>query len=158
MPKKDDKATWVESPFTGRKSVLAEYDDKNGGSYMDIELGYFTNDFPLNYKKNPDFDISTYENGMPKIMQDLRRDDGESYWYPSTIQTKEGIVFPVGTVEELKWCFADIKHLTDEEKEKAGDTIDYQAKIDMENAKYYDRYMDAIKNIKGYNLDGELPE
>ena len=64
----------------------------------------------------------------------------------------------MGTVEELKWCFADIKHLTDEEKEKAGDTIDYQAKIDMENAKYYDRYMDAIKNIKGYNLDGELPE
>ena len=65
---------------------------------------------------------------------------------------------PVGTAEEVKWCFAEIKHLTKEEKEKTSKDVNFTSKIDMENAKYYDRYLDAIKNIKGYSLDGELPK
>ena len=153
------KDTWVKSPITGRKSVMAEYDDLNGASYMDIEAGYFTNENPLNYKKNPDFDINKYEEQMPQAMVNLRFDSGEAYWYPATVQTKEGIVFPVGNdMENMKWCFAEIKHLTKEEKKKVSTDIKFQSKIDMENAKYYDRYIDAIKNIKGYDLDGELPE
>ena len=91
-----DKGTWIESPFTGKTEVMVESDDKQGERKMCIGSGYFTNEFPLNYKKHPDFDIERYESSMPKLMKALRFDDGESYWYPTTIRTDKGMVFPAG--------------------------------------------------------------
>ena len=149
MNKKD---IWSESPITGKMQVLCEYDEKNGESQMDLSSGFYTNEYPLNYKKNPDFDIESYESNMPSIMKDLRFDDGESYWYPSTLRTPSSMVFPVGTKEDVKWCYAEVKALTKEEAEVYSQDVNYESKLDMENAKYYDRYLDAIKNIKGYSL------
>ena len=147
--------SWKTSPITNREEVLVEYDDQNGESKMCIGSGFFTNEYPLNYKKWPDFDIGKYEKNMPKLMKELRFDDGESYWYPTTIQTSEGMVFPDGeSSKDWKWCFAPIVHLSEEEAKNASEVVEYTSKIDMENAKRYDRYLDAVKNIKGFSLDG----
>ena len=146
---------WGESPITGKLQVLCEYDDKNGESQMDLSSGFYTNEYPLNYKKNPDFDIESYESNMPSIMKELRFDDGESYWYPSTIRTQNSMVFPVGTKNGWRWCYAEVKILTEEETKLYATEIDYTSKLDMDNAKYYDRYLDAIKNIRGYSF-GDL--
>ena len=143
---------WGESPITGKLQVLCEYDEKNGESQMDLSSGFYTNEYPLNYKKNPDFDIESYESKMPSIMKELRFDDGESYWYPSTLRTPSAMVFPVGNKESFKWCYAEVKALTEEEAKIYSQDINYESKLDMDNAKYYDRYLDAIKNIKGYSL------
>ncbi len=146
--------SWIDSPITKRKEVLVEYDDKNRESKMCIGSGYFTNEYPLNYKKHKDFKIEKYEKTMPKLMKDLRFDDGESYWYPSTVQTEHGIVFPDGdSIEDWKWCYAPIKHLSEEEIEQSSDIVEYTSKIDMDNAKRYDRYLDAVKNVKGFSLN-----
>ena len=90
-------------------------------------------------------------------MKDLRFDDGKSYWYPSSIQTLDGIVFPTGTKKEYKWCYAPIVKLTQSEEKHYSQDVNYESKIDMDNAQYYDSYLSAIKNIKGYSL-GELSE
>lgn len=151
------KDIWTKSPITGKDRVLTEYDDKNGQTRMDLSSGFFTNEYPLNYKKYPDFDLDTFETKMPKLMRELRFDDGESYWYPSSIQTAEGIVFPTGNKDSYKWCYAPIVKLTQSEEKRYSQDVDYKSKIDMDNAQYYDEYLSAIKNIKGYSL-GELSE
>ena len=155
--KSKTKDVWTKSPITGKDRVLTEYDDKNGQTCMDLSSGFFTNEFPLNYKKYPDFDLDTFESKMPELMKKLRFDDGKSYWYPSSIQTSEGIVFPTGDKYDYKWCYAPIVKLTLSEEKQYSQDVDYKSKIDMDNAQYYDAYLSAIKNIKGYSL-GELSE
>ena len=147
-----NKDIWKKSPITGLEQVLCEYDDKSGECKMDLSSGFYTNENPLNHKKNTDLDIESYQSSMPKLIRDCRFDDGESYWYPATIQTKESIVFPVGSPEEIKWCYANIKMLTNKELEESSKVISFESKIDMENAQYFDRYLDAVKKIKGYSL------
>ncbi len=147
-----DKDIWIKSPITGLEQVLCSYDEKSGVSKMDLSSGFYTNENPLNHKKNPDLDIETYESSMPKIIRDCRFDDGESYWYPSTVRTKDAMVFPVGKPGDLKWCFAQVKELTEEEKVESSQVVNYESKLDLENALYFDRYVDAIKRIRGYSL------
>ena len=149
MDNKKKVNSWANSPITKREEVLVEYDDKNGESKMCIGSGFFTNEYPLNYKKHPDFEIGKYEKNMPRLMKDLRFDDGESYWYPTTIQTNEGMVFPDGeSKDQWKWCFAPIEDL-----EKIDENTGSDRMINMKKSKRFDRYIDAIKNLKGVNLD-----
>lgn len=164
MHKKED--VWSKSPQTGKDMVLIEYDDKNGESKMDLSAGYYTHEYPLNHKKYPDFDIEKYESNMPKIIKDYRFNDGESYWYPSTVQTQNEMIFPVGKVqlkdkqgkaygpEKIKWCYAKIKKLSKEEKEKL-EVGNFESKLDMGNAEYFVNYLDAAKKVSGYSL-GDL--
>ncbi len=143
---------WAESPITGKMQVLCEYDDKNRESKIDLSSGYYTNEYPLNHKKYPEFDLEKYESNMPSIVKDLKFDDGESYWYPSTMQTSTMMVFPVGSKESFQWCYAEVKTLTEEELKAYSQDVNYESKLDMENAKYYDRYLDAIQNVSGFSL------
>lgn len=144
-----DKGTWIESPFTGKTEVMVESDDKQGERKMCIGSGYFTNEFPLNYKKHPDFDIERYESSMPKLMKALRFDDGESYWYPTTIRTDKGMVFPAGESEKKwAWAYAPVIEL------KEGEELEgYSHKLDMEKAEYFERFLEAARKINGYTLD-----
>lgn len=147
------KDVWEKSPITGREMVLIEYDDTNGMSKMDLSSGYYTNDHPLNYKKHPNFDIEEYEEKIPESIKKLRFDDGESYWYPGTLQTSEDMIFPVGdTIEEIKWCYAPIKKLTEEELKIYSNDVNFESKIDMGSAEYFDTYLDAAKKVRGYSL------
>ena len=152
---------WTESPITGKEHVLVEYDDKHGESKFDISSGYFTNEYPMNYKKYPDFNHEEMEESMPEIVKNLKFDDGESYWYPCTIQSENGVVFPEGTADDWKWCFAPIVPITPEQAKEMGvDEETFNQKIDMDSAIRYDRFLDAVKNINGYSLgdielDGE---
>ena len=129
---------------------------------MNLRSAYNTNKYPLNYKKNPKFDIKKYEEGMPDLIKDLRYDDGESYWYPATIQTMECMVFPTGTVAAasgdevtgpnlIKWCYAPVSNLTEEEAARYTGG-DFQSKVDMEKAEYFVSYLEACKKVKGFAL------
>lgn len=145
--------SWGKSPITGKDQVMVETTPEGKLSRFDISSGYFSNQFPMNYKENPDFDFEAMEASMPEIVRDLKFDDGESYWYPVTIQTEDGIVFPVGTIEEWKWCFAPIEFLSEEELETYNQSgQEFNQKIAMDKAEYFDRFLDAVKNIKGYSL------
>jgi len=144
---------WAKSPITGKQQVLLEYDDKNGQSEMDLSSGYYTQNYPLNHKDNPDFDISTYEQKMPAAIKALRFDDGEKYWYPTTMNTGEAMIFPVGEqIESIRWCYAKIKTLTISEKAQYSKDVDYTQKIDMDGAEYYATFIEAAKNVNGYSL------
>jgi len=139
---------WTKSPITHKETVLTDHDDTNGETRMDLSSGYYTNEYPLNYKKYKDYDIKEYERGMPDSIKNMRYDDGESYWYLSPVQTQDAIVFPMGdTLDELRWCYAPI---VDIEGAKEDDT--HRTKIEMDKAEYYESYLEAIKCVDGYSL------
>jgi len=145
MSKSDN---WTKSPQTGRETVLQEFDEKTGVSKMDIGTGFYTNEYPLNYKKHPDFDIKKYESNMPIVLKEMRFDDGESYWYPTTLQTKDSILFPSNMLGEIKWCYAPMKEYATEEY----DALKFETAAKMEDAEYFDTYLEAAKKVKGYSL------
>ena len=145
-------AQWTESPQTKKLMVMQEFDDKNGVSKVDLSSGFYTNEYPLNYKKWPKFDIDTYEENMPAIIKKLRYDDGESYWYPSSLRTQKEMIFPVGDINSWKWCYAEVKQLTKDEKDKYSSDIDFEAYLVMETAEYFDNYLDAAKKCNGFSL------
>ena len=140
--------SWVESPQTGQKMVIQDFDDKNGVSKVDISTGFYTNEYPLNYKKHPKFNIKKYEKKMPRVMVDMRFDDGESYWYPSILRTESDMLFPANVDGKIKWCYAPIK------KEMSGNYNDlsFESIVDMSKAEYFEKYIDAAKKVRGYSL------
>lgn len=151
---KEKKDIWIQSPFfKDKQSVLVDYNEKTGGSYYDIEKGFYSNDYPLNYKMHPDYNIAIYEANFPKLYKDLRFDDGTRYWYPASLNTLDTMLFLAGTVKEPKWCVAPIRPLTDKEHEELSKDVEFESKLEMADAQYFDRYLDACKQIKGFNLD-----
>jgi len=150
---KKEKSEWVKSPITNKDHVIQEYDDAGGVSKMCIGSGFFTNEYPLNYKKHDDFPIEKYEEGMPQIMKDVRFDDGESYWYPTTIQTEKGMVYPEGTKDRWLWAYTPIKKLSKQESEKLSDndTV-YESALDVQNTKRFERFLDACKEMGGISF------
>ena len=155
---KIEKSEWVKSPITKENHVIQELNDSSGVSKMCIGSGFFTNEYPLNYKKHSDFPIEKYEENMPQIMKDVRFDDGESYWYPTTIQTSDGMIYPEGTKEKWYWSYTPIMKLSEDEVKNLsnGDTV-YESKLDVAKTKRFDRFMDACKEMGGISfgdLDG----
>tara|TARA_R110000737_G_scaffold331175_1_gene347291 strand:- start:30 stop:458 length:429 start_codon:yes stop_codon:yes gene_type:complete len=137
---KTNEVVWTKSPLTGRDMVIQEFYDSTGVSKMDISSGYFTNEHPLNYKRNPNNEIKDYEKDMPESIKRLRFDDGESHWYPSIIQTDEEIVYPSGeSYKTIVWHHAKFY------EPKTAD-------IDPESIKDYDSYLEASKQMNGNKL------
>ena len=135
------EVVWIKSPITGRDMVIQEFYDSTGVSKMDISSGYYTNELQSNYKRYPNNDILDYENEMPDSIKKLRFDDGESYWYPSVIQTEEEVVFPTGDrYEDITWHH--------------GLMVDsaFGKTIDETTIKNYSSYLEAAKQMKGYSL------
>ena len=133
-----ENTQWVESPITKRMTVMQELNENTGVSKMDISTGYFTTEFPMNHKKNGVEKISEYESTMPESIKRLRFNDGESYWYPSTLQTKKDVIFPSGeTYEAVTWHYAKLNA----EAEIDGKTI-----VDCES------YLEAAKLTNGTSL------
>ena len=129
---------WVESPITKRMMVMQEFDDKHGVSKMDISTGYFTNEFPMNHKKNGLDKITEYESTMPESIKRLRFDDGESIWYPSTLQTTKEVIFPSGDdYENVSWHFARLN---------STGNIDPKTVVDCKT------YLEAAKLVNGHTL------
>jgi len=133
-----EKADWTISPITKRMTVMQELDEKTGVNKMDISTGYYTLEFPLNHTKHKPEDVEQYESTMPKSVKRLRFDDGEAYWYPSTIQTKDALIWPTGeTYENITWNYAKINEL---------------AQVIEETTTTVPTYLEAAKLMEGNSI------
>jgi len=138
---KTKEVMWVKSPITGRDMVIQELYESTGVSKMDISSGYFTNEHPLNYKRYPNNNVEEYEKDMPDAIKKLRFDDGESYWYPSVIQTEDEIVFPKGeSYKEIVWHHGK---MTDTKFGKI---------LDEDTITQFPSYLEAAKQMRGHSL------
>ena len=141
------------SPFTNKQSVILEKTEEGVETRICMDTGFTTSS---NYKINSET-VTEYEETTTKLIKELRFTDAllGQYWYPTTAMFKTGVLYPDGDKENWKWCYAPIVKLSEVEEKKYSQDVDYESKIDMDNAQYYDAYISAIKNIKGYSL-GEL--
>ena len=121
---------------------MQDLNENTGVTKMDISTGYFTNELPMNYTKNGEAGIKEYESSMPDSIKRLRFDDGESIWYPSTLQTTREVIFPSGdTYENVSWHFAKLK----DNKE-----IDPKTIVDCKT------YLEAAKLVNGHSLSAKF--
>tara|TARA_B100001094_G_scaffold312938_1_gene350164 strand:+ start:153 stop:659 length:507 start_codon:yes stop_codon:yes gene_type:complete len=129
------------SPITGNKCVVVEADpNSNVESYLCMESGYTSTNLLI---KDGEY-IEKHEEQLTELMLDAKHDDEETglVWYPTFMQMPGGMLYPDGTVNEIKWKVAKVVPIFGKEREqypipgKEGEY--YTSKLDVENANIYD--------------------
>jgi len=146
----------ILSPINGNAEYCFESHNPTTDitSYLDYQTGYTSNSKLVVGSEY----VEQAEKQQPKLVTDLKVLDGlrKLVWYPSVINLPmQGMIFPMGTIDEWHWEVMKVRKVTDEEKEKypvpeqEGEffktILDVKGKLDFEN----DKFMDALKEIGG---------
>ena len=114
-------------------------------TYLCFSCGYTSNS---KMKLNSTYVKEQFENNknVAKFIKNIRFNDTANslVWYPTVLQFPElGIIFPEPNGNDWNWTYAQEVPILEDEKEKfkIGDTDDYyKTKIDIENAKRYNKF------------------
>ena len=70
-------------------------------------------------------------------------------WIPSIITLPIGMLYPVNVKEKLKWAFAPMVEISEEEKENFPNEQGgfYERKIDTDNAILYDLFIEGMTKV-----------
>ena len=112
-----------------------------------INCGYTTNDKLKGEKTDNDFF---------KVLSDFIKkhsvEEGGHIWIPSVLTLPAGSLYPVEEKDKLKWAFASLVDVNEDEKESfpvEGQKDKYHTKkLDTENAKIYDEYILALAALQ----------
>jgi hypothetical protein len=105
--------------------------------------GFYSNDII----KEGEYDVEAFEETMPELYKDIKYVDEEGkVWYPTVLQTEEGVVFVDGVSKE-NWGWGAIKNvpLTEEDK-----------KIYVKDGKEVPPYKSDSKSLKHFGKFGFL--
>tara|TARA_R110002012_G_scaffold272708_2_gene458338 strand:- start:224 stop:703 length:480 start_codon:yes stop_codon:yes gene_type:complete len=131
------------SPITGNKCVLIEADENtNIESRICMESGYTTNE---RLKIDCD-DIAKYELTITEYMRTMKYVDNDlgCIWYPTFINMPNGMVYCESNNDIFVWKAAAVIEMDKEEQlqypipSKKGEY--FSSRLDVENAKTYDKY------------------
>ena len=127
-----------------------------------MDTGYTTNS---EYKIGSDI-IEEIESTTSQLIKDLRFSDIllNQYWYPTTAMFSTGMIYPDGTKDDWKWCYAPIVEISKEEQKKypipgkPGEF--YPTRLATDVAEYYDNddFKSVCKRVgmaKDVSLDDE---
>ena len=146
------------SPITGNKCVVVEADEKaNIQSYLCMESGYTTTDQLT--KEGPY--IEKHEDNLTELMLDAKYEDSETglVWYPTFMQMPGGMLYPDGTVSDIKWKVAKVVPIIGDERLEypipGRDGEYFTSKLDVDNANIYDTvdFKLALEDL--YNIVNE---
>ena len=128
------------SPITGNKCVVVEADEKaNIQSYLCMESGYTTTD---QLTKEGSY-IEQHESNLTDLMLDVKYEDEETdlVWYPTFMQMPGAMLYPDGTVNNLKWKVAKVIPLFGDDRLQfpipGKDGEYFTSKLDVDNANIY---------------------
>ena len=87
-----------------------------------------------------------------KLGEDMKNWAVESngkIWIPSIITLPIGMLYPVNVKKELKWSFAPMVEIPEEERENFPNEHGgfYERKIDTDNAVVYDLFLEGMSKI-----------
>ena len=109
-----------------------------------INCGYTTSTkFTGTKKTNEDFQ---------KLGEDMKNwavEKNGKIWIPSIITLPIGMLYPVNVKKELKWSFAPMVEIPEEERENFPNEQGgfYERKIDTDNATLYDLFLEGMTTI-----------
>ena len=159
---KEQKSDLTEiSPFTGKRSVVAEIADNGIETKMCMDTGYTTSS---EYRIGS-VEVMDYEKTTARLIKELRYDDYklEQHWYLATVTFSTGMIYPDGNKNNWKWAYARIIHMSEEEKKKypiPGKPGEYyETRLGVDVAEYYpkDQFRDVCKRVgiaKDFEVNG----
>ena len=130
------------SPITGNLCVVVEADPKaDRVSYLCMESGYTTTDL---LQADSEY-LEKHESQLTELMTAVRHVDDETglVWYPTFMQMPGGMLYPDGSLGDLKWKVANVIPVPEGEKlqypipGKEGEY--FTSKLDVDNANIYDK-------------------
>ena len=82
-------------------------------------------------------------------MKNWAKEENGYIWIPSIITLRIGMVYPVNVKKKLKWAFAPMVEISEEEKENFPNEQGgfYERKIDTDNAILYDLFIEGMTKV-----------
>ena len=84
-----------------------------------------------------------------KLSEDMKKwaiEENNRIWIPSIITLPVGMLYPIDVEDEMKWSFAPMGDISEEEKENYPNEVGgfYERKIDTDNAIIYDNFFEGM--------------
>ena len=115
------------------------------GTQQCINCGYATTNKFIGTKE----DNEMYKT-LPEEMQSWSKEANDRIWIPSMITLPFGTLYPTNIDGEMKWGFAEMVSIPEEEQEnypiESGDGY-YTQRYDTDNQKIYDVFLDAMAEM-----------
>ena len=116
------------------------------GTQQCISCGYATTNKFIGTKE----DNEMYKT-LPEEMQSWSKEQDGRIWIPSMMTLPFGTLYPINVDGEMKWGFAEMVDIPEEEQENypvEGDEEGYYPQMyDTENAKIYDEFIYAMAEM-----------
>ena len=109
-----------------------------------INCGYTTS---TKFKGNKE--TNEYFQKLGEDMKNWAKEENGYIWIPSIITLPIGMLYPVNVKEKLKWAFAPMVEISEEEKENFPNEQGgfYERKIDTDNAILYDLFIEGMTKV-----------
>ena len=127
-------------PLCGEKGLHVIEED-GIGTQQCINCGYATTNRFIGIKE----DNETFKT-LPEEMQSWAKEANDRIWIPSMITLPIGTLYPVNIDGEMKWGFAEMVDIPEEEQENYPDEKGghFKQRYDTDNQKIYDIFLDAM--------------
>ena len=126
------------------------------GTQQCINCGYATTNKFVGTKE----DNEVYKT-LPEEMQSWSKEVNGRIWIPSMITLPFGTLYPTNINGEMKWAFAEMVDIPEEEQEnyprEDGNGF-HTKKYDMENQKIYDIFLEAMAGMNERARQNSTPE
>ena len=127
-------------------------EEDNIGTQQCISCGYATTSKFMGTRK----DNETFKT-LPEEMQSWSKETNDRIWIPSMITLPFGTLYPVNINGEMKWGYAEMVDIPEEEQKNypAETGGFYKQRYDTDNTKLYDLFLDAMVEMnKKAKADG----
>ena len=130
-------------------------EEDNIGTQQCINCGYATSTNFIGTKE----DNETYKT-LPEEMQSWSVEATGRIWIPSMITLPFGTLYPENIDGEMKWAFAEMVDIPEEEQENYPDGNGgyYKQRYDTDNQKVYDLFLEAMNEMNEKARQDSVPE
>ena len=139
-------------PLCEEQSLHIIGDGGNMQTQQCINCGYATSDRFVGNKKN-----NKLYKTLPEEMQSWSKEANDRIWIPTMFTLPFGTLYPTNVGGEMKWGFAEMVDIPEEEQKNYPDESGgfYKQKYDTDNAKIYDLFLEAMVEMnKRAKADG----
>ena len=125
------------------------------GTQQCINCGYATTNKFIGTKE----DNEIYKT-LPEEMQSWSVENGGRIWIPSMITLPFGTLYPTNIDGEMKWGYAEMVDIPEEERENYPDGNGgyYKQRYDTDNQKIYDIFLEAMAEMNERARQNSIPE
>ena len=134
------------------ENALHVIEEDGIGTQQCISCGYGTTSRFIGTKE----DNETFKT-LPEEMQSWSKEANDRIWIPTMFTLPFGTLYPVNIDGKMKWGFAEMVDIPEEEQKNYPDERGgyFKRKYDTDNAKIYDIFLDAMVEMnKRAKADG----